>query len=387
MDEPTKPNADAILRHELLTPLTGIIGIAELLLARMEGADRRHIEGLLASARSMVPIIKSIGGGHLAPRVLDAVDLRDMLQGFGKFAEARAASRQLAATIEIEGAFAPIAGDHAAALRQILINLIDNAVKYTDQGAIAFRATCRGQAPAILSVMVSDTGRGIAAQDLQRIRQLGVRGHGSDDRPGTGIGLGVAITMLETMGGELKIVSGVGKGTDVTLTLPLKPVDAALGDRALAGAKEPPAGGLALSPSSPAKAVGFHVLIVDDNRINRQLIAEILTHLGYRVSQADSGEAALDVTARQCFDAVLMDIEMPGINGIEATLAIEAMASPGRDMPIIAVSAHGADDPRLKEFSGFFADIVAKPIDPPALDAALRLALSQYRKIPSGTRS
>ncbi|MCB1475215.1 MAG: response regulator [Rhodobiaceae bacterium] len=358
------PDANAILRHELLTPLTGIVGIAELLIEKAEGRERRHLEGLIAAARGMVSVIAGIGGTPEDAGDEATADLGVMLSGMAGFAEARAAVKGLRTTTEIEGEFPSVPRGTLGALHQVLINLIDNAVKYTDSGAVAFRASCRPDdaGRSRLVVAVSDTGRGIARSEIERIMAPGVRGESAQDRQGWGIGLGVAATELKQLGGQISVESGIGEGSTFTVSLEL---DAAPLPRRIPDADVP------VPPAA-------RVLIADDNAINRRLIGEILRRLGYQVALAEDGREALQMAASVRFDAIVMDIEMPGMDGIEATRALRARPRDAA-VPVIALTAHGAENLRLDANTGLFDDIVAKPIDTVALDASLRLALATRR--------
>ncbi|MGE0231982.1 MAG: ATP-binding protein [Flavobacteriaceae bacterium] len=359
------PDANAILRHELLTPLTGIVGIAELLLQKAEGRQRRYLEGLIAAARGMVPVIAGIGGAADDAADEGAADLAVMLSGMAGFAEARASVKGLRTTTAIRGGFPSVPRSVLSALQQVLVNLIDNAVKYTDAGTVAFRASCRarGEGRLELEVAISDTGRGIPGGDLERIMTPGARGEGALDRQGFGIGLGVAAAELERLGGRIHVESAVGRGSVFTVRLPLT--------------AEPEARPLPKVASPFPQSA--RVLLADDNAINRKLLGEILRRLGYQVALAADGAEALDMAAAVDFDIVVMDIEMPGLNGVEATKALKAMSPHAAAIPVVALTAHGNGGHGLHDDGGLFADIVAKPIDTAALDASLRLALATHR--------
>ncbi|MGE0847184.1 MAG: response regulator [Flavobacteriaceae bacterium] len=362
---PSRPDDDAVLRHELLTPLTGMIGVADLLLSTdLDERQRRYVEGFAAAARGMVSVIGRIGAAGNPAASEDAVDLARLLRGLAAFAEARAAARKLDCTVTLAGSFPAAPEAVAAPLQQALLNLIDNAVKFTDSGSIAVDARLRAGEPPVLVVSVADTGRGIAGDEVAAILENGRRGSGSDDRPGSGIGLGVCADAIRSLGGEIEVHSRLGEGSVFRVVMPLH------------GARPPLE---ALAQPEPGGRAGAmpHVLVVEDNFVNRMLVADILGHLGYETSDVADGEQALKAVATTRFDAILMDIEMEGLDGIETTRAIRAMGGVAGSTPVVALTAHGADEPRIAASKALFDDLVAKPIEPVGLDAAIRLALSR----------
>ncbi|PTT81083.1 hybrid sensor histidine kinase/response regulator, partial [Pseudomonas sp. HMWF010] len=248
-----------------------------------------------------------------------------------------------------------VTGD-AMRLRQVLNNLLSNAVKFTAQGSITVRLSCERNGTAYrLSLAVVDTGPGISATMLTRLftpfEQLDasiVRQHG-----GSGLGLAISRQFAQLMGGDLTATSVDGQGAIFTLSLMLE-------------ASEPPE-----TSETACSLTGARVLVVDDHVVNRRAIELVLQPFGIEATLAESGEQALALLGTEVFDAVLMDLYMPGMDGRDATRALRSGSSPNRDTPVIAVTASSTPKDWEACRAAGMNGHVAKPVDPIELHAAL----------------
>jgi CheY-like chemotaxis protein/anti-sigma regulatory factor (Ser/Thr protein kinase) len=249
-----------------------------------------------------------------------------------------------------------VAGD-AMRLKQVLNNLLSNAIKFTDRGEITVVLHAQ---PTLLSIEVIDTGPGIPETALPRLftpfDQLNaavVRQHG-----GSGLGLAISRELARRMGGDLIATSARGYGAHFTLTM------------ALEAAEAPRAAALSRS------ITGLRVLVVDDHVVNRRAIELVLQPFGVDATLAESAEEGLELLRSEVFDAVLMDVYMPGMDGRQATRILRAGAGPNRDTPVIAVTASSTPkDWEACAAAGMNAH-VAKPIDPAELFGALAQVLA-----------
>jgi CheY-like chemotaxis protein len=243
--------------------------------------------------------------------------------------EARARSRGLSLSCRIgwEGA-RRLVGDPVR-LQQVLHNLIGNAVKFTEQGAVEVTASLTPGAAAgraRLELSVRDTGRGMTAAELEVAFSPFTQLKPTDAYSGSGLGLTICRALVEQMGGDLTVQSAPAQGTTFTLSLEL----------AEAEAEVAPA---APQPATPAVALSGRVLVVDDNAINRRVATALLERLGLAVAVAEGGRQALELLERERVDLVLMDLQMPDLDGAAATRALRSRETDGRRTPVVALTA------------------------------------------------
>ena len=320
------------MTHELRTPLNSILGYAQILLRGQE---------LKPSAREMVTTIQQ-SGQHMHALIDGLLDLArieagrlrldpaplpfpEFLDELVRMVQPQAEGKGLAFRLETVGRVPAWVQADAKRLRQILINLLGNAVRFTDAGGIVLRVDCRHE---VLRFEVEDTGIGIAPQDQERIFMPFERGSAGRRTSEAGTGLGLAITHLltELMGGELTLRSQVDVGSTFTIRMYLREIEAPA--RRSVRNLRPIVGYLA-----PRRAL----LVVDDQPIQRQLLASLLLPLGFAIREAASGREALETVQRERPDAVLLDINMDDLNGWQTAQLMRAEAGPG--LPIIFVSA------------------------------------------------
>ena len=321
------------MTHELRTPLNSILGYAQILLrnAELRGPVREAVTTIQHSGQHMHALIDGlldlarIEAGRLR---LDPAPLPfgDFLSELVRMVQPQAEAKGLSFRLETQGRVPAWVQADAKRLRQVFINLLANAVRFTDRGGIVFRVDCRHE---VVRFEVEDSGIGIAPQDQERIFQPFERGSAGRRASETGTGLGLTIThlLVELMGGELTVRSQLGQGSTFSVRMYLREVDA-------------PAGRTTrhLRPVVGYVAPRRTLLVVDDQPIQRQLLASLLLPLGFLVREAASGREALEVLARERVDAVLLDINMDDLNGWQTAQLIRSGPAAPR-VPIIFVSA------------------------------------------------
>ena len=239
-------------------------------------------------------------------------------------------------------------------LRQILLNLVGNAVKFTDSGEV--QLTCSTDAAkSLLRFEVSDTGIGIAPEALETLFEAFIQADNSISRSyqGTGLGLSICKRLVELMGGEIGAESTLGSGSSFWFTLPY--AAASIADIQQA----PPL----TDQTSDGEGAPLHILVAEDNEVNRTIIASILNGLGHSADFAENGREAIAALQSKSYDLVLMDIRMPVMSGLDATRAIRGQEGAGSRIPIIALTADVVSENRQSYFEAGMNDCVAKPID------------------------
>jgi signal transduction histidine kinase/CheY-like chemotaxis protein len=352
----------ATVTHELRTPMNGVIGSLELMqTVKMDVELEQYQKTAAASARDMMRMVNDIlaltelQAGKLYPR-RETFSLRGLFDGLHAQYAARAEDKGLRFTLELDDNLPDTLEGDAAKLAQALGYLLDNAIKFTSQGGVILQVGRAGSAGSNLplSVVVSDTGIGFAPGDgelYQRFHQL----DGSMTRKYGGLGIGLAICrqLVDLLGGVLSHESQPGQGSrfrlDVPLTLPLQP-------QVIGVRPARPQGG-----ALQRQAQQCTVLIVEDNAINQLVTRGMLLKLGYRVRTADNGAEALDLLRSETVDAVLLDCQMPVMDGFATCRALRAL--PGcAELPVLAITAHSHSGDRERCLAAGMSDYLAKPV-------------------------
>lgn len=360
------------LAHELRTPMGAIISMADLLLTTpLDETQRRYGETLQQSARSLLTLLNDVldheklGSGYftLSPRPMALTPFLDRLEtALG----ARSAAKGLAFSVKRAGDLPPEIEIDPLRLRQVLDNLIDNAVKFTAAGHICLDVSYEPTwgPEGLLHIAVRDTGSGIEKQHLPRLfTPYGLAGNAAQpDGEGTGLGLSITAKLVALMGGTIACDSLPGKGSTFSLALPCMRHASADAPNAPNAPNAMTASGDDVMP--PDGGVSANVLIVEDNHINRTLIGALLETFGLRFQTAASGEEALQMLEKDSFDIVLMDIRMPGMDGLEATRRIRALDGAAAALPVIALTAQAEPAERERILEAGLDALVAKPIEP-----------------------
>jgi CheY-like chemotaxis protein len=369
--KPAAPNmvetALAAFAHEVRTPLTGILAVSDLLATSdLDERERRWVDTIKAGAEHLAGLATLFvdaarsGNSGLGVRQ-DFFDLRALARNAGDSLAGRAAAKGLQSSVEISEKLAAFVIGDPVRLRAALENLVDNAVKFTESGRVALDvAPLRASKGKVgVAFAVSDSGIGLTLAEIKRLfRPFSQANVSIASRfGGAGLGLSSVKQLARAMGGDIVVKQRRGGGTTFTLTVILKrakgPVTIMSGDDA----------------DAPDAIPALRVLSVEDNPFGRVVLNAILTELGHAAEFIGRGEAAPERIAQGAFDAVLMDMVLPGINGIEAIKRIRALAPPLGRIAIIGVSGRG-DDEAASRAAGADAFLV-KPVSPRGLATAL----------------
>ncbi|KZM51023.1 ATP-binding protein [Labrenzia sp. OB1] len=369
----------ALLAHDLRTPLAAMRLTAELMGNRpLDDTQTEHLSILIRSIDALTQLTGDLipstgsGTGSASIRVADVVS--DVAELFRIAAEQKGLSFQLS----LEEPVKQIVTRHSGALRRVLTTLLDNAVKYTPKGGIAVRVhllPAEGTAEhEMLSLCVEDSGPGIDSEEQARLFRPFVRGrHGRETGPGTGLGLWGTQQLLQGLGGQLQLTRGEAGGSRFEVRIPAEGGTAGAGDRD--GKVDISSSSATVRGQAPtASGLSAHVLIVDDNDTNCRLLEALLESFGISSEIARSGEQAIGLVGKSTFDAVLLDLHMPGMSGVETAEELRHLR-PEFELPLIAVTAalESADDDRLQQAG--FQETLTKPLSPLALYEAMVRAL------------
>lgn len=362
--------------HELRTPLTGVIGMLDALeITPLRAEQATYLRVARASARSLLALvhdvldISAIEAGRLTITKVD-FSLREMLADLETMFGTHAAAKGLQFELEVQpDVHDGLHGDRDH-LRQILVNLIANAIKFTDTGQVGVRVRRENADGSQLRFEVSDTGIGIPEPAKARIFEAFSQAHTGRDRRfgGTGLGTTIARELALQLGGNIGFESQEGRGSTFWVVLP---VEAAAGRVP----QEKPQNVKELMAAHRAAWQGLEVLVVDDQPTNRLVIREVLTQAGHRVHEADGGEAALELLAGHRFDLVISDFHMPGLTGLDMLRELRVMQAGGPATPFILLTADLTHDAREHADAAGVSAFLAKPVDSVRLLQAIEGAL------------
>ena len=353
----------AFMSHEMRTPLNGILGVLDLLkTTQLDGRQERYVNVATFSSEALLHQVNDAldvthidtGSLALSPRPFRP---SDVIEGVAASLEPLAREKGLRMSVEIPADMrGKFIGD-GARVGQILTNLIGNAVKFTNKGEISVSASgSPRQSETRLVINVTDTGRGIPNSYLELVFDDHVVLSDAEGRlsRGDGLGLSIARKIARAMGGEITVSSTEGKGSTFTLNIPLVPV--------LEHGGVTKVDALAANVVDTASRGKKRVLIVEDNPINRSVLSDMLDGLGHEVAEAENGEKGIELAAKRAFDLIIMDISMPGMDGIQTTAEIRRSHGPNQHIPIYGLSAYADEENRSHAetvgMSGFFT----KPI-------------------------
>jgi PAS domain S-box-containing protein len=355
----------ANMSHEIRTPLTAIMGFSGLLkeVSVLPERARRHVDRISTAGQSLLAVVNDIldfskleaGQVDLDPQPFDPAEF---IQETTQLLADQAANKGLDWRIEIEGELPAHVIADSGRLRQVLLNLLGNAIKFTAEGSVTVRT--RYDADAGLKVSVTDTGPGVPAERRDRLFQRFSQVDGSVSRihGGTGLGLAICKSLVELMGGQIGLVSEEGRGSTFWFTIAAPVTDAAIQAK---GGEE------LCEPDGEAR--GARILIVDDLAVNRELVRAMLAPFGHDFEDAANGAEAVQAALRSGFDLILMDLQMPGMDGFEAARTIRAAAPLNKSTPIIALSANVLPAHIVASQAAGMDDHLGKPIALTALVA------------------
>lgn len=349
----------ATMSHEIRTPLNGVLGMAQAMAAEngLSEIQRERLDVIRQSGETLLAILNDvldlskIEAGKLELEEAD-FDVAALARGAHAAFTAIANKKGLSFALGIEPAALGVYRGDSTRVRQILYNLVSNALKFTEQGSVAVRIV--GLVPQGIEIIVTDTGVGMRRDQQEKLFQAFSQAEISTTRRygGTGLGLSICRQLAEMMGGSISVESEPGSGSTFRVALPLP----------------------ACAPPAPAQAAldtvsleGRQVLVVDDNKVNQAVARAILEAAGAVVSLADDGVDGLDLLRAAHFDVVLMDVHMPRMDGVEALRRIRAGEAGIRSIPVLALTADAMSDECERLIAQGFDDVHPKPIQPAEL--------------------
>ena len=362
----------ATMSHEIRTPMNGVIGLNELLLrTELDSRQQGLARGVQAAGQTLLGLINDvldfskIESGELVLEVVD-FDLRAVFEQTRSILDSTAGDKGIELGVEVSDDLPDRVVGDPMRLGQVLANLMSNAVKFTTEGSVLVRATAEeaDSEGVLLRVEVVDTGIGVSPEQTQRLFEPFQQADASTTRTfgGTGLGLAICHQLVAAMGGDLGVESTPGQGSTFWF-------------RARMGHADVPQAGtsasLSVRPAESEARRGGHVLVVEDNDINQLVAVGLLEMLGYTAEIAESGDEAVTKAATRAYDAILMDLQMPRMDGYAASRLIRSQEPDGTRVPIIAMTASAVEGERDRCAAAGMDDFLSKPVDSNRIAAVL----------------
>ena len=356
----------AAISHEIRTPLTAILGMSDLLSAEgLAARPRRHADAIRTAGRHLLSLVNDvldfsrINAGKLELEAIDFV-LADLLEEVRSLMAPQAAERAVGFVMTSAVPTTLVVKGDPTRLRQVLLNLVSNGLKFTHQGAVTLHVASSADGYRVrLRFEVRDTGIGIAKDRQEQLFGAFTQADASISRTYGGSGLGLAICkhLVEAMGGTIGVESAPGQGSTFWFEVSLP-----LGEASVVRQR---------APTEATNGPRLRVLVVDDVATNRELLEAMLERQGHTVLLAEDGAAAFGMVAREPLDVVLMDVQMPVMDGVEATRRIRRLPPPAGTVPILALTASVMASERERYLAAGMDGCLNKPVVWPALLGAL----------------
>lgn len=351
----------AMMSHELRTPMTGLLGMIELTSrTRLDGEQRAFVDTMRDSAETLLALLNDIldyskleaGKVQLEEIVFAPVQVAKDVAGLF---QAQASAKGLVLAAEVRPSVPAWVRGDPLRVKQILSNLISNAIKFTAAGRISLTLSA-GEGPdgtVRIEGKVADTGPGIDPEIQSNLFQAFEQGDTSTTRRfgGTGLGLAISRRLVQGMGGEIRVQSTPGQGATFTFTVLVRV------------ATVPPRAAPETVEGDDGPVPPLRILLAEDNDVNRMLISKVLAQSGHRVDEAVDGKEALRAAVRVDYDVILMDMQMPVMDGMEATRAIRTLPGAAAAVPIIALTADAMPEHRRMYLEAGVNELLTKPVD------------------------
>jgi len=362
VSEQTKQLFLAKMSHEIRTPMNGILGFAKLLDESIQGTEEKeYIQIIIKSGEDLLVILNDIldfsrmEAGKISFENLPFKP-RDIVRTTVLMTEAKATQKGLVIRYYVDAKIPETIVGDSVRLNQVLLNLVSNAVKFTSRGEISIAVNCVDQNDETITLDfgVKDTGIGIPLEKQEKIFESFEQATNDTARKfgGAGLGLSIVKQIIRLQNGEINITSEPGKGSDFHFRLSFAKHRDAIMDTAAGPAKKIIPGGQ-----------GVHVLVVEDNAINQMLVIKVLKNQGFETDVAENGLIALEKYEKKDYDIILMDLQMPEMDGYEATRKIRGLKNGKNEIPIIAMSAHTFKGEYEHCIAIGMNDFISKPFD------------------------